>query len=96
MSNDCLKILGTFIMQKETKMRPIYNIESRPIENAVEYSDAIIEFCQYISSKYRGFHLYNVVVNKDPDPANFSFCRHLMKTDMAIVKIEMATGSVIR
>ncbi len=68
----------------------------RPIENAVEYGDAIIYFCQHISSKYRGFHLYNFVIKKDPDPTDFNFCERLMKTDMAIVKIEMATASVIR
>ena len=81
---------------KWTQGRRIYNIESRPIENAVEYGHVIEGFCQHISSKYRGFHLYNLVVHKDPDPTDFSFCERLMKMDMAVVKIEMATGSVIR
>ena len=81
---------------KWTQGRRIYNIDSRPIESAVEYGHVIEGFCQHISSKYRGFHLYNFVVHKDPDPTDFSFCERLMKTDMAVVKIEMATGSVIR
>ena len=69
---------------------------SRPLDNTREIAYQTKSFCDYISAKYRGFHLYNYIVNDLPKPDEFDFCEYLVKNEMVVVKIEMATGSVIR
>ena len=57
---------------------------------------ALIALQGFVGKRFLAYNLYNYIVRGLPDPTEMDFCFHLLKNEVAIVKIEMATGSVIR
>ena len=69
---------------------------STPIVADMDICYALIALQGFVGNRFLAYHLYNYIVRGLPDPTEMDFCFHLLKNEVAIVKIEMATGSVIR